>query len=504
MTSSTRRGLIVVVMCLAMLVLQMDNMVLNVALPTLARDLGATEQQLQLILASYMVPFAGLLLFAGSLSDRFGRRRLLMTGLVIFGVASALAAAATSPVWLIVARTAMGIGGALMMPSTMSILIVTFPDETERRKAMSAFAVMSVLGLVGGPLLGGVLLANFWWGSVFLINIPLVLLALPAVALLLPESRGPSRRFDPLGTATSVLWTGSLVWAIIKLPDGLTPPVLTALIAAAVGLAAFLAWEMRVREPMVPLQLFRYRNFTGSCLSILLLMFAFGGVLLVLTQYLQSVLGYTPPDAALALLPMVIAMIVVQPVATSIGARIGQRAMLVGGLMILAAAFGLLTTAGPNWRFWPVGGVLILFGIGAGVAQPAAMTLLTGAIPEQFAGVGSALNDTMLQAGTAFGVAGLGSLLASGYAAGLPADAPHGAHSSLTQALTIAAHTHDGALATAARGAFVHGMGTTFIVSAIVVAAGALVARLVVQEQTAPGEATPTAATAANPVAGTR
>lgn len=181
------------------------------------------SNQLQLILAAYMIPFAGLLLFAGSLSDRFGRRRLLMIGLLVFGVASGFATWSGSPGALIAARLAMGVGGALMMPSTISILIVTFPDETERRKAMSAFAVMSVLGLVGGPLLGGVLIAQFWWSSVFLINVALVALALPAAFVLPPESHGPARRFDPLGAASWVVWAGSLVWAIIKLPDGLTP-----------------------------------------------------------------------------------------------------------------------------------------------------------------------------------------------------------------------------------------------------------------------------------------
>lgn len=484
MTRPTRRWPVLIVMCLAMLVLQMDNMVLNVALPTLARDLGADEQQLQSILAAYMIPFAGLLLFAGSLSDRLGRRRLLVTGLLVFGVASGFAAWSGSPTALIAARLAMGVGGALMMPSTMSILIVTFPDETERRKAMSAFAVMSVLGLVGGPLLGGVLIAHFWWGSVFLINVPLVALALPAACVLLPESHGPARRFDPLGAVLSVLWTGSLVWAIIKLPGGLTLSVRAALIVAGAGLAAFLAWEIRTSEPMVPLRLFGSRNFSGSCFSILLLMFAFGGLLLVLTQYLQSVLGYSPTRAALALLPVVIAMMIVQPVATAAAKQIGQRAILVIGLLMLAGAFGLFTAAGSHTSFWLVGAVLVLVGAGAGLAQPAAMTVLTGAIPAELAGVGSALNDTMLQTGAAFGVAGLGSLLASGYAHALPATAPAASRKSLTEALAIAAHAHDPALSSAARDAFVHGMGTTSIVSAIVVAAGALLALLVVRANT--------------------
>ena len=484
MAGWNRRWLIVLVMCAAMLVLQMDNMVLNVALPTLARDLGADEQQLQLILAAYLVPFAGLLLFAGSLSDRFGRRRLLVVGLFMFGVASGLAAWSGSPSGLIAARLAMGVGAALMMPSTMSILILTFPEETDRRKAMSAFAVMSVLGLVGGPLLGGVLIAHFWWGSAFLINIPVVALTLPAAYLLLPESHGPAQRSDPLGAVLSVLWTGSLVWAIITLPDGVTPSVRTTLIIAGTSLLAFVSWELRTREPMVPLALLRSRNFTGSAVSILLLMFAFGGLLLVLTQYLQSVLGYPPTRAALALLPVVLAMIIIQPVATAAGQRIGQRATLVLGLLILASAFALLTRSGTHASLGLLGAMLVLVGAGAGMAQPAAMTVLTGAIPPHYAGVGSALNDTILQTGTAFGVAVLGSILTGRYAHTLPATAPAAARHSLTEALAIAARTHDPALSNAARDAFVHGMGTTSTISAIAAAAAAALAFLIVRDNT--------------------
>ena len=245
---------------------------------------------------------------------------------------------------------------------------------------------------------------------------------------------------------------------------------------------------------MVPLRLFGYRDFSGSCFSILLVMFAFGGLLLVLTQYLQSVLGYTPTRAALALLPLVIAMIIVQPAATAAAQHIGQRIILATGLLTLASAFGLFTACGSHSSFWLVGAALVLVGAGTGMAQPAAMTVLTGAIPPEFAGVGSALNDTMLQTGAAFGVAGLGSLLASGYAHALPATAPAGSRQSLTGALAIAAHTHNPALGSAARDAFVHGMAATFIASVIAVTAGAVVAFLAVR-----GNATPPTGTSRPP-----
>lgn len=480
--SGARRWWVLVVMCLAMLVLQMDAMVLNVALPTLATDLGADDGQLQLILTAYMVPFAGLLLLAGSLSDRFGRRRLLIIGLVVFGVASGFAAWAGNPEVLIATRFGMGVGGALMMPSTMSILIVSFPDETERRKAMSAFAVMSVLGLVGGPLVGGFLLQHFWWGSVFLLNVPLVVLALIAAATLLTESTGPARRFDPLGAALSMVWTATLIWAIVELPDGLTPPVLIALIVAGVSLAVFVVWEWRSRHPMVPIGLFGNRDFSGSCFSILLVMFAYGGFLLVLTQYLQSVQGRTPTAAALALLPVVIAMIVMPPIATAIGQRTGQKPLLLAGLLLLAAAFVLLALCDEDTGWWQLAGILALFGVGGGVAQPAAMTILTGAIPHEHAGVGSALNDTMLQTGSAFGVAVLGSILAGGYSGRL-GEAPGPARESLAGALQYAAVRRDSALAQTARDAFVGSMQLTLAVSAAVVVLGAALAAALVRRR---------------------
>jgi predicted MFS family arabinose efflux permease len=280
-----------------------------------------------------------------------------------------------------------------------------------------------------------------------------------------------------------MVWTVSLVWAIVKIPDGVTSAVRYNLVVAVVGFVLFLVWETHTTQPMVPLRLFRQRNFSGACFSIVLLMFAFGGGMLVLTQYLQSVLDYTPTTAALALLPLVIVMIVIQPVASGLSAKTGQRPVLVIGLLVLAGAFGLFTVLDTRAPGWLVGAVLALFGIGAGLAQPAAMTVLTGAIPHESAGVGSALNDTMLQTGAAFGVASLGSLLASGYAHALPGTAPAAARGSLTEALTIAAHTNDSALSEAARHAFVHGMGSTFVVSAAVVVAGAVLAQLVVRDR---------------------
>ncbi len=473
-----RRWLVLVVMCLSMLVLQVDNTVLYVALPVIGRDLGASPEELQWIVAAYLIAFSGLLLLAGNLSDRFGRRRLLMIGLVLFGLASLSATWATDTSALIAARGLMGVGGALMMPSTMSILIVTFPEETERRKAMSLFAITSVFGLVGGPILGGYLTDQFNWSAIFWVNVPIVALALAASALFMTESTAPHRRFDPVGAVLSLVGATALAGGIIAVPRGNGGLVVATLCVAGATLVAFVAWELRRHEPMVPLELFRSRQFTGSCLSILLLQVALAGLLLVFTQYLQSVLGYSPTMAATALLPVVVSMILVQPLATVAGTRFGQRPVLVVGLIALAAGLALLPLLGYRAGFPALLLLLAFFGAGAGLAQPAAMTVLTGAIPQRYAGIGSALNDTMLQLGAALGVAVLGSVLSATYSSRLPADLPSAAGRSLDDALNLAQATGEPQVAALASYAFFEGVSVALWVSASIVIVAALVAQL--------------------------
>lgn len=254
------------------------------------------------ILDSYILVFAGLLLTAGSLSDRFGRRRLLVVGLVLFGAGSLFGALASTSGLLIAARVGMGVGGALMMPSMLSILITVFHEE-ERRKAMAVWSAVATLGLIGGPILGGLLVDWFWWGAVFLVNVPIVVVSIAAAVAWMPESRGPWREPDPLGAVLSVVGLTALIWMIIELPkNGLAHPgTLAALAVAVLGLGGFVWWESRVASPMVPLGLFRDRNFSGGSLSLTLVQIGNGGLLLVVTQYLQFVLDYTPMQAGAAL-----------------------------------------------------------------------------------------------------------------------------------------------------------------------------------------------------------
>ncbi|MFD9961779.1 MFS transporter [Amycolatopsis sp. NPDC058986] len=473
-----RRWLILVVLCLSTLVLVVDNMVLTVALAPLAEDLGTSAQDTQWILDAYILVFAGLLLTSGGLGDRFGRRKIMLVGLTLFGAASLVATFAAGPVELIVARVVMGIGGALIMPSTLSILITVF-DDTERRKAMSVWSAVAMIGLVGGPVLGGALIAWFWWGAVFLINVPIAGLAIIAALLLMPESKAPWRKADPLGAVLSFVGMTALVATIIELPRaGLGHPVtLTALAVAVLGLTGFVFWELRVAHPLVPLELFRNRDFSGGSFSLTLVQIGNGGLLLVLAQYLQFVLGYTSTQAGLAFIPMAVASLLANTAGATLGQRFGNRTLATTGLVIMAAAFGVLSTVSTGQGFATLAIGLFLLGIGGGLAMPSAISSLMSAVPADHAGVGSALNDTIQQMGAALGVAVLGSVLSSGFSSAMPGSAPESAKRSMADALAVPG------LGDAARSAFTSAISTTFVVSACGVAAAAAVAFLVLRNR---------------------
>lgn len=476
-----RRWWILIVLCLSTMVLVVDSMALTVAVPAMTEDLGASAQQTQWILDSYVLVFAGLLLTSGSLGDRFGRRRVMLIGLVLFGVASLAALFAANPGEVIAVRVAMGVGGALIMPSTLSILITVF-DEDERPKAMAAWSSVSMLGLVGSPVLGGVLIDHFSWHAIFLVNVPVVVLAVAAGLALMPESRGPWQKPDPLGAVLSAVGMTALVGWIIEIPQrgafgGTSLPILAAAVA---GLAGFVVWERRTASPMVPLALFKHRNFSGGSLSLTLVQIGNGGLLLVLTQYLQFVLGYSPVKAGMAFLPLAVTALAGNVAGAGLAARIGNRVLVLVGMLVMAASFALLSTVGADSGFAVPAVALGLLGLGAGLAMPAAIGALMGTIPAEKAGVGSALNDTIQQAGTALGIAILGSMLAGGYKNEMPSDAPAEARHSIGEAL--AAANGDQGLVHAAREAFTTAMSTTFLVSAIGVVAAALLAAVVMRD----------------------
>lgn len=475
-TRDPRRWLILVVLCLSTLVLVIDNMVLNVAIPQIATDLDADAQDIQWIIDSYILVFAGLLLTSGSLSDKYGRRLVMIIGLVLFGAASVLAAFANSPELLIAGRVLMGVGGALIMPSTLSILIVVFDDE-ERPKAIAAWSAVSVVGMTGGPVLGGVLLDHFWWGSLFILNVPIVVLAVLAATTLMPESKGPARKIDLPGMLLSGIGMTALVWTIIEVPkDGLTAAsTLSTLALTVVALGAFVIRELKTSAPMVPLDLFRNRLFTGSSFSLVLATFANGGLLLVFTQYVQFVLGFSPTKTALALTPMAVTVLAFNAIGAALTGKIGHRIIVATGLLISAGSFAVLATLDTEAGFWGPALAMALTGAGLGLAMPAAIGALMSAVPGEHAGVGSALNDTIQQVGAALGVAILGAVLSGTYTDAMPGEAPEAARESIIGALGIGSATGDTGLIAAARTAFTEAMSTTFVAGgAAVVAAAAL------------------------------
>ncbi|MFE0251442.1 MFS transporter [Streptomyces sp. NPDC059010] len=474
-TRDPRRWWILIVLCLSTLVLVVDSMALTVAVPVMTGEIGASAQETQWILDSYILVFAGLLLTSGSLGDRFGRRKVMLIGLLLFGAASLAATWCTNPGEVIAVRVAMGVGGALIMPSTLSILITVF-DEDERGKAMAAWSSVSMLGLVGSPVLGGVLIEHFSWQSIFFINVPIVALAVVAGLTLMPESRAPWQKPDPLGAVLSAVGMTALVWWIIELPQHGVWTV--ALPVALVSLAGFVIWENVTKSPMVPLVLFRHRNFSGGSISLALVQIGNGGLLLVLTQYLQFVLGYSPIKAGLAFLPLAITALVGNGVGVKLAAKYGNRWVIFAGMLVMVACFALLSTVSADSGFTVPAVALGLLGLGAGLAMPAAVGALMGTIPEDKAGVGSALNDTIQQAGTALGIAILGSLLSSGFADRMPEGAPQEARHSIAGAVAGG----DAGLIATAREAFTASMSTTFTVSAIGVAAAALLATLVMRD----------------------
>ena len=476
-----RRWLILAVLCLSMLVVVIDNMVLNIAIPSLIRDLRASNADIQWIIDAYILVFAGLLLTAGSLSDRYGRRRGLVTGMVIFGGASVVATFCQTPGQLIAVRAVMGAGAAFLMPGTLSILTTVF-DDAERKKAIAVWSSVLMLGALGAPLAGGLLLQHFWWGSIFLMNVPVAALGIVAALAVIPESRGPAGRTDPLGALLSTVGMTGLVWGVINsAKDGWSAPTVGGFVVAAISLSAFALWERRVAEPMLPIKLFRDRDFGGASLSIVLLSFSAGGVVLALTQYLQFVLGYDPLRAGLAFIPMLVTAMAFNGIGVVVDKKLGTRVALASGLLLVAGGFGVLASIGPADGYLKLAIALVVIGAGSGTAGPAAYGTLLAALPPERAGVGSAVNDTVQQVGSALSVAVLGSVLVTAYRAALPGGVPADARHSIGDALRIAATTGDAGLAEAAKGAFADAISTTSLVGVVGGIAAAIVASLVLR-----------------------
>jgi EmrB/QacA subfamily drug resistance transporter len=473
-------------LCLSLVVIGMDNTILNVTLPTLARDLHASASELQWMVDSYVLVFAGLLLTMGALGDRFGRKRALNVGLTIFGFGSVASAFSGTATTLIATRALMGVGGALIMPSTLSIITNIFPPH-ERGRAIGIWAGVSGFGIILGPLVGGWLLEHFWWGSVFLVNVPIIATAMIYGWRMVPESRDPAATpLDPVGAALSIGGLVALVYGIIEAPShGWTSAAtLTALAIAAVLLSIFIWWELRAEHPMLQMQFFENPRFTAASVSITLVFFALFGTIFLNTQFLQFVLGYTPLQAGVRVMP-VATLIVAAPLSARLAHRFGSKLVVACGLLIVTLSLALLSTVTAASGFTLIASSLAILGTGMGLTMAPATDSIMGSLPLAKAGVGSAMNDTTRQIGGALGVAVLGSVLASSYASamapavqGLPAPAAASAGDSIGGAVEVAGQIGGGtgaALLHASRVAFANGMGDALIVAALVAFAGALV-----------------------------
>ncbi len=475
------------VLCISLIVISVDNTILNVALPSIVRDLHAQGSQLQWIIDAYTIVFAGLLLTAGSLGDRLGRKGALTTGLVLFALFSALASRATSPTMLIAARGLMGIGGAFIFPTTLSILTNTFRGP-ERARAIGIWAGVSGLGIVVGPLGGGLLLEHFEWGSVFLVNVPICIAAVVLGHFFVPTSRDPDEgRLDPIGAGLSIVALTGLLYGIIEGPDAGwgSPAVAASLAIGASFLALFLYWETHTTFPMLDVRFFRNPRFSAASATITLTYFALFGSTFLLTQYFQFVLGYSPLKAGLMTAPVAIGIMAGSPQAQKLVERFGTKRVVVGGLLIVAAALSMYASDTIMSSLVLGGLVRALFGLGMGFTSAPATESIMGSLPLGKAGVGSAVNDTTRQTGGALGVAVIGSVFALRYHAtvthitGVPASVQAQVRDSVGKALAAARQLPDAQqrlVIAAAKHAYITSMRVAFAMATAVILAAAFVA----------------------------
>ncbi|MGW0582375.1 MFS transporter [Streptomyces sp. NPDC002920] len=428
-----RRWLILAVICLAQLTVLLDNTILNVAIPSLTRELGAGTSDIQWMINAYSLVQSGLLLTAGSAADRYGRKKMLVTGLALFGIGSLVAALADTTAQLVAARAGMGVGGALLLTTTLAVVMQIFTSE-EQPKAIGVWAAVSALGFATGPLIGGFMLDHFWWGAVFLINLPVAALGLVAVIALVPESKSPQGdRPDLLGAVLSTIGMASLVFAIISGPaHGWTSArVSVSGTVAVVVLALFAYWESRIPYPMLDLAFFRDRRFTGAVGGAVLITFGMGGSLFLLTQHLQFVLGYGPLEAGLRTAPLALTVVLLNftGVAAKATARLGVPLSVLSSMVVMAGGLVSIALTGEGYAGTAAG--LVLIGVGCAVANPAMAHAIMSAIPPAKAGVGAGINGTLAEFGNGLGVAVLGAVFSSSVASGKSLSAGLGAGQSV-------------------------------------------------------------------------
>src|SRR3954463_6955378 len=487
------------VLCISLVMIVMANASLNVALPTLAESLNTGASGLQWIVDAYSLVFAGLLLTAGSLGDRYGRRLALNGGLILFGAASLFAMTSSSAGAVIGARAVMGVGAAFVMPATLSILAHVFPPN-ERPRAIAIWAGFAGVGVAMGGVVSGALLENFWWGSIFLINVVVVVVALVAGFFLIPRSREKIHApLDPVGAVLSIAGLSALVYGIIEAPDHgwASTQTLVTFAVALVVLGGFVAWELRAKEPMLDLGYFRNPRFTAATAAITLVFFAMFGSYFLFTQYLQFVHGYSPLSAGVRILPWALAYLVAATQSAKLVERFGQRMVVASGLSIAGVGIALLAlTSSVTASYWWFALAVVVQALGMGITTAPSTGAIMRSLPLHKAGVGSAVNDTTRELGGALGVAVMGSLVASqfrgsmhGAIAGLPERASHSLADAL-QSAASAGGARGGAIANAAKSSYLDAFNSTLWVAAVVVVvASGLVFWLLRAKATAKGDA---------------
>jgi DHA2 family multidrug resistance protein-like MFS transporter len=480
-----RRWWAVGALVLAVLAVGFDVTILSLALPALATGLHASTSELQWFVAAYTLVFAAAMIPGGMLGDRFGRKKVLLIGLVVFGVSSLAAAYAPSAGAFVAARAVLGLGGAVILPMVLGVVPTLFGPQ-ERRRAIATVMAATMLGYPVGPILGGWLLGHFWWGSVFLINVPVVVLALAATVAWLPESRDAHpRRIDVPGIVASSAGLAALTYGVIQAGQyGWGDPTAAGpLLGGAAAVACFAAWERRTREPLVDLTLFRSAPFTVGTLLSTAVSFAMFGVLFAVPQYFQAILGADAMGGGLRLLPMIGGMLAGAVVADRFAVRAGARGAACLGFVLMAAGMlaGATTSAGSGYGLAAVW--ITVAGLGLGFVMPVAMDAAIGTLGEESSGVGSALIQAVRMVGGSFGAAILGSALNAGYRghvdlAGLPPAAANAVREGVYGGLAVARDTGSAALAGSVRAAYVHGMDVLLVVCAGLGVLGALAALL--------------------------
>jgi EmrB/QacA subfamily drug resistance transporter len=490
-TRNDRRWWILAVLCLSVLLTVVDNTIVNVALPTISRDLSASTDALQWVVDAYTLVFAGLLLVGGNLGDRLGRRRMLQTGLGLFAAFSVGAALSRNTGELIAARAAMGVAAALVYPATLAILNNVFTVARERATAIGIWSGVSGLAVAIGPVSGGLLLRHFSWSSVFYVSVPVAIVALVAGRLLLPESRDPrAGRFDPLGALLSVAGISLLTWSIIEAPrhGWASAATLGGIVGAVVLLLVFAWWQVRRPDPMLDVRLFRNPRFSAASGSIALAFFGLFGFVFLVTQYFQVVRGYDPLRAGVATLPFAVVTGALSPVAIVIMKRIGTKLVVALGLLVMSGGFLVAVMMPENAPYWgQVIASMTLMAAGLALTTGPATDAIMGALPLGKAGAGSAVNDTTREVGGTLGVAIIGSVLNSAYGShvfsslrglGAPAAVAHEAGQSVIAGVITAARFPAGLQAAAAdsvRQAFMTGVHAGSLVAACATAAAAVV-----------------------------